>query len=195
MPSERPRAANVQLTHTLLTQCTCKQSKTRVQGNQAKAMMLALQGALGGDELQRGLLQWCQLVCAWLLQAASGTTPQAARLPLAGEPPHAVAALPEYLLLDMAKILTHLHTLNALQTHSRDATHLDDVMLACTALISTDSYVQNPYTRYQLAEAMHALAPVSHTSRQLRRCAWPSHVQRCTRLHENMLGSDWCNIK
>ena len=141
-----------------------------MQTKSAKAQLLMLLTALHIDRPENGLLLWCQLLSAWLLHTATGASPSTLSLPLTGEPPTQWKMLPEYLLLDLAAIVSSLHLHGQLQ--GRDAKHVDDIALACTALMASPAFVQNPYTRYKLAEVIHTLSPVSAaSSRTAHRCA------------------------
>ena len=140
-----------------------------MQAKSAKAQLLMLLTALHIDRPDNGLLLWCQLLSAWLLHTATGASPSTLSLPLTGEPPTQWKMLPEYLLLDLAAIVSSLHLHGQLQ--GRDAKHADDIALACTTLMASPAYVQNPYTRYKLAEVIHTLSPVSSaSSRTAHRC-------------------------
>ena len=139
-----------------------------MQAKQAGAEVAALGAALQGEDVQRGLLQWCQLIAGWVLHAATGRLPAQVSLPLDSQPPEQLQMLPEYLLLDMADLIVQLHAMGA--SVGRDATHVDDIVLLCTALMAAPAYVRNPYTRFKLAQVIHTLTPESRDSRHLREC-------------------------
>lgn len=112
-------------------------------------------------------------MCAWLIHVATGTSPGQVTLPLPDTPPQAFCMIPEHIVSDMATLLM-LTTVG-----SDDMGRMDDVILACTALMGSPSHVTNPYLRYTLCTVLHQWIPDSASSSR-RRCgpALPTHLPR-----------------
>lgn len=132
------------------------------QASGIAATTVGIQCALQDPELQSQLIQWCQLVCAWLVHVATGTTPGQVTLPLSDTPPRAFRMIPEYVVSDMATLLM-LTTVGP-----DDMGRMDDVILACTALMGSPSHVTNPYLRYTLCTVLHQWIPDSASSSRRR---------------------------
>lgn len=122
-----------------------------------KAKMLAAEGALADPEFVRDAVRWCKLVAAWLLfLATSVTTVGHVALPLRDVVPDAFRMVPEYIVSDMCDLLKYMSTMRA---DAFAAESLDEVVLCCTAFMSSPAYVTNPYTRYRLAEVLFYWMP------------------------------------
>eukprot|EP00892_Ulva_mutabilis_P009456 jgi/Ulvmu1/6883/UM031_0088.1 len=128
-------------------------ARMRLQSTGIAATLVGIQCALQDTEFQAQLIQWCQLVSAWLVYVATGTTPGQVTLPLSDNPPPAFQMIPEHIVSDMASLLT-LATIGP-----DELNRMDDVILACTALMGSPSHVTNPYLRYTLCTVLYQWIP------------------------------------
>ena len=133
-----------------------------LQSSGIGATLVGIQCALHDSEFQSQLIQWCQLVSAWLVFVATGTTPGQVTLPLPDTPPPAFRMIPEHFVSDMATLLM------LAQIGPEDVSRMDDVILACTALMGSPSHVTNPYMRYTLCEVLYQWIPDTNTSSRRR---------------------------
>lgn len=99
-------------------------------------------------------------MCAWLIHVATGTTPGQVTLPLPAAPPPAFRMIPEHFVSDVATLMM------LAPVGPDDMARMDDVILACTALMGSPSHVTNPYLRYTLCTVLHQWIPSSAASRR-----------------------------
>jgi ubiquitin conjugation factor E4 B len=139
----------------------------RAQYNNVKIRLAGLQCVLDDRDFTSSIIQWCQLICAWLLNVATGASPAALELPLPAVAPEAFRMIPQYLVEDVARFLQYM---NAYADWSGvNMRSMDDVILCCTALMASPSHVPNPYLRFCMFQVLHRWIPESSTRYRHRR--------------------------
>ena len=151
-------------------QLQAQTDKLRELVNANKRHMLAYKCQVASPELLASAMRFYRLMARWLVQMAN---PSGGDLPLPAEPPKMFAALPEYLMDDIAQFFKQLqHIAPDWLENQMDISDLDDFLTLMITFINEPRYVKNPYLRATFTKLLRFLVPQTEEN------ATSNHSQR-----------------
>jgi hypothetical protein len=115
---------------------------------------------------QFNMLQWCQLVCSWLLFKATGSDPSAPEIPILTRVPEDFKALPDYLLSDVECIVSWYYESGLLTSDERANVA---IIVKCFAVfLSSQDRIGGVYLRRRLSSMLYKLMPNSAATQHLK---------------------------
>lgn len=121
-----------------------------------KRYVLCYQTQLADPALLSSCVRYYRLVSRWLVATAQ---PPASGLPLKEHPPRIFAALPEFVLEDVATFLKNLTQLAPQVLEQMAVEEMHDFVTLMVTFISAPKYVKNPYLRATFTKLLCYLVP------------------------------------
>jgi hypothetical protein len=121
------------------------------------------------------MLQWCQLVCSWLLFKATGGDPAASDIATITEVPQDFKAIPDYLLLDAECIVSWYYEAGFL--HNDERARVADIVKCFAVFLSSQDRIGGTYLRRRLCSMLYNFMPAS-AARQHLACAFLSNLRQ-----------------
>ena len=121
-----------------------------------KQCILCYQTQLGDQAMLSLAMRYYRLVARWLVATAQ---PPPEGLPLPETVPRVFAALPEYVMSDVADFLKHLIHLAPQALEQVAPAELEDFVTMMVTFIGAPKYVKNPYLRATFTKLLCYLIP------------------------------------